>query len=246
MESDARFLGRVFSRPLSCAVVLECLSHVEYTGAQWILAVPATQWGDGLHGQVTDEIDHGKRMGAEARAARRLLSRDDLFVELGRSERAVAATEAYLNQLIRTIFKKVIRSDAERRRAIACHTVVSFLLERRLLKIYPHMAAHGATESSRATAKKLILEEKEHLALVRPELAGTVALLGSDLDELLGLEQGFAEAWFDRLEEILRLELTSEEEYGKDGALVSGPGRSVPGLKNEAMVDQRIRDTGAG
>jgi hypothetical protein len=236
MESDSSFLRRAFSQPMACSVVLDCLSHVEYTGAQWILAVPASQWGDGLHGQVADEIGHGKCMGSEARRLKPLLSRDELLVQFRRSERSLAATEAYLNQLLRTIFKKVIRSKAENDRAMACHTVVSFLLERRLLKIYPHMAAHGVTESVREAARRLIHEEREHLALVRPGLEKTVNLMDTGLDELLGFEQSLAEAWFYRLEEI------NDEQ---DGDFVSGAGRAIPGLKNEAVAGQREREAGA-
>ncbi len=200
--SAQNFFKDAGSHPLSAASILACLSSVEYTGAKWILAVPAEQWDAGLHEHLNDELRHGKVMHDEALKARRVLGANELVRESENTERALEATAEYLQRLLARSFKQVLRTGGKENKFIRCYAYVSLLVERRLMKIYPEMARTGASESMRRAAAQLVEDERGHLTAVTSHIRESEKTIAADRAAFIAIEEEAAAVWIAALEKI--------------------------------------------
>jgi hypothetical protein len=181
---------------VALAAFLSAISEVELFGAKWIVAVPHRYWNEELHGHALDEIRHGKLAQDAARELRADFTDAEIVREARLSLEMHKLTETYLSSLSLRSFRPV------RKRLGAdwfepAYVLLSFLIERRLMKIYPHLARIAATEGVRLLARNLIADEKEHLSQINAKLADRLELSGARKDELVQLEQSLAKQWLE-------------------------------------------------
>jgi hypothetical protein len=182
---------------VAMAAFLSAIAEVEMFGAKWIVAVPHRYWNEELHEHALDEIRHTKLAQDAARALRADFTADELVREARLSQTMHEATDIYLTCLSRRSFRPVRRKLGESWFEPA-YVLLSFLIERRLMKIYPHLARIGATEEVRAMARELIADEKKHLSQINAKLGDRLALAGSRKEELVDLELALANQWLEK------------------------------------------------
>jgi hypothetical protein len=226
-----QFLREALNHPVMATILAECLSLVELTGTKYILALPAPLMTADVLEHANDELRHSKVMADEVRRLRQTLSARDLVRERDTSPPCLAATELYLGSLLKKVFRRVCELCPERpEKAWGTYLAVSLTIERRLMKIYPQVAAAGLTESLRATGERLMKEEVDHLRHVSLGLAEATALARGELEGFVEIEARLAEEWF------AALATTFAERLDDDAALVSWARRSLHDVQAHALA----------
>jgi rubrerythrin len=121
-----------------------------------------------------------------------------LLQEVRLNKAAIQATEAYLDALSKRIFLLTHRK-LKSNFSVPAYVLLAFLIERRIMKIYPHLARHGASEHVRKTARELIHDERKHLTFVNNKLVESLELSGTTKNEILEMEAALAETWLKRI-----------------------------------------------
>ncbi len=200
--SSQELLPRIFASPLYSVSMLECLSRIEYAGVNWILGMPPELMNASMHHHAQDELHHSKMMADAARTGRKVLSADELKIENRMTEDALAATERYLTAIFRKYYRKSVSVAEGSTFSLWFYYSLSLAVERRLIRIYPHVASKGTTEALRTMVKKLIHDEKEHFNAMEDGVGkmgpGLVALI----EEMQGVEEEAAKIWMSTLERI--------------------------------------------
>jgi|GEM_PF-6139587 len=181
---------------VALAAFLSSIAEVEMFGAKWIVAVPHRYWDETLHEHALDEIRHTKMAQDKARELRATFSPAEILREAHLSQAMHKATDTYLSSLSLRSFRPVRRKLGQDWFEPA-YVLLSFLIERRLMKIYPQLARSAVSEEVRAMARTLIADERKHLSQINGKLSDRLELAGSRKEELLELEQGLAEQWLE-------------------------------------------------
>lgn len=201
---DDRRVDRIAAHPVSACAFLTSISDVEMFGAKWIVAVPHRYWNEDLHEHALDELRHAKYAQDVARGLRANLDDSDIVREARLSQTFQRATDQYLSALSMRSFRPVRRKLGEDWYEPA-YVLLSFLIERRLMKIYPRIARFGVSEDMRAMARQLIADERKHLSLLNTKLASRLELSGSKRDAIVELEETLAEEWIGKIADATEL-----------------------------------------
>lgn len=204
-KNVTEFFRRVFRRAATAAPMVECLSNVEAGGVKWMFEIPANLWTDELRTHAKDELRHSQLMGEQAMRLRSALSDTELRADQALTARCLEATDRYLAKLFGRMFRLVSKHGDPQANAVEFHVLLSLVVERRLMSIYPAMSLHGCNELLCATARELINDEKEHLTRVSDALNPALALVGLTFEQLVMLEARLADQWVASLGEILGL-----------------------------------------
>ncbi len=182
---------------VALAAFLSAIAQVEFFGAKWIVALPHRYWNEELHEHALDEIRHTKVAQDTARALKARFSDAELVREAKLSIELCTLTEQYLSSLSLRSFRPV-RKKLGGDWFEPAYVLLSFLIERRLMKIYPQLARMAVTEEVRSMARNLISDEKKHLGQINLKLLDRLELAGARREELVQLEHTLATEWLER------------------------------------------------
>lgn len=186
----------LYSDKIAAISLLEGVSLFELMGVTWMMALTYDNWSAETHRHAYDEVRHTKLIQDCARAARWTLSNEDLVKESRLSRVFYKETEVYLQKLAKRVFRLTFHQrSCDSVFAISSYAMLAFLIERRIMRIYPSLAKFGATEEMRDLAKKIILDEREHLALVTGKLPKGLDFAEASQDEIIVMEKQLAAEW---------------------------------------------------
>ncbi len=117
-----------------------------------MLAVTVANWNAEIHEHTADEVRHIKVVQDAAKKLRWQMNGAELVREARLARLCHEATEHYLSKLSKKIFLLTRRSLGEKF-TVPAYVLLAFLIERRIMKIYPHFAKHGATAELRGMAQ---------------------------------------------------------------------------------------------
>jgi len=186
--------------PVAAAAVLDAISLFELLGAKWMLAVTVANWNAEIHEHTADEVRHTKMVQDAAKKLRWEMNGPDLLREARMARICHEATELYLSKLSKKIFLLTRRTLGEKF-TVPAYVLLAFLIERRIMKIYPHFAKHGATDDLRAMARELIGDERKHLTFVNNKLIDSLELAQSSKEEIVSFEESLAATWLEALKD---------------------------------------------
>lgn len=187
---------KVFSHPVSACALLESVSLFEMVGSKWMLAVEHKFWDDQIHEHCFDEVIHTKLVLEEAKKIRWDLNETDLVKENNLTKIAYKAVDRYLNKLSKKVFKLTLSHGVDNADfALSAYSLLSFVIERRIMTIYPHLEQFGPTESVQKTAKRILSDERKHLHFVGDHLPTGLLKASINIDELVVMEEELAQSW---------------------------------------------------
>lgn len=190
----------LYSDKIAAISLLEGVSLFELMGVTWMMALTYENWSAETHTHAYDEVRHTKMIQDCARAARWTLSDAELIKETKLSREFYKATEAYLQKLAKRVFRLTFHQrTCDTAFAISSYALLAFLIERRIMRIYPNLTKFGATEEMRALAKEIVCDEREHLTLVTGKLPAGLDFADSSQDRIILMEKQLAAEWIGNL-----------------------------------------------
>lgn len=193
------------NQPVTAAAMLDAVSLFELVGSKWMLALPQDRWDDDIHEHCFDEVRHTKMVQDGAKSLRWVMSPEDVLKENKLNEVFYNATEHYLSQLSRRIFRLTNKNRSrDKDFSISSYAIMSFLIERRIMKVYPSLARFGPTEEIRQLAKTIIHDERKHLHFVGEKLDSGLEQISKDQKEMIEIEEALASTWMEVMENAAR------------------------------------------
>lgn len=192
------FPSKLASDPICAAALLDAVSLFELLGAKWMLAVTVKHWNAEIHEHTADEVRHTKMVQDAAKKLRWAMDAESLVRESRLSRNYYEITESYLSKLSKKIFL-LTRRRAGEAFSVPAYILLAFLIERRIMKIYPHFAKFGATEELRQMAKTLIGDERKHLTFVNNKLIDSLDIAGTTKEAIVAFEESLAKEWLESL-----------------------------------------------
>ena len=197
---DSTLPANLLSSLVATSSLLDAASLFEIVGSKWMLAVPFEYWDAEIHEHCSDEVRHTKMVQDEAKKLRWEMEPEDVLKELQLSKVFYTETEKYLSRLSRKIFKLTLAAGRHTKEfSVPSYALVAFLIERRIMKIYPGMAQHAPSESVKTMARQLITDERKHLKAVGLRLPEGLALTGKDQKAVVDIEEELAATWIHSL-----------------------------------------------
>jgi hypothetical protein len=197
-ELGSEFPMELASDSVAAAAFLEGIALFELLGAKWILAITIKNWNEEVHEHAADEIRHTKIVQDAAKKLRWEMTPQELVRESALSKITYTATEEYLAALSKRIFLLTKRKAGEHF-TVAAYYLLAFLIERRIMKTYPHFARFGATEELRETARLLVNEERAHLGFLNQKLQSYLEISGSTQEEIVAIDRELAAEWLEKI-----------------------------------------------
>ncbi|MCB0420004.1 MAG: hypothetical protein KDD61_03360 [Bdellovibrionales bacterium] len=185
--------------PVTAAAMLDSISLFELMGSKWMLAVPLSRWDEEIHEHCFDEVRHTKMVQDGAKKLRWSMTSEQILLENELNKIFYQTTEAYLSQLSRKIFKLTYLGNRNKQFSLSAYAILAFLIERRIMKIYPSLAKHGPNEEIRILAKQIIKDERKHLGFVDEKLQASLDQLQTDQKTIIDLEESLADTWMEKL-----------------------------------------------
>lgn len=179
--------------------MLDSISLFELMGSKWMLAVPLSRWDEEIHEHCFDEVRHTKMVQDGAKKLRWSMTSEQILLENELNKIFYQTTEAYLSQLSRKIFKLTYLGNRNKQFSLSAYAILAFLIERRIMKIYPSLAKHGPNEEIRILAKQIIKDERKHLGFVDEKLQASLDQLQTDQKTIIDLEESLADTWMEKL-----------------------------------------------
>ena len=188
------------SKPETAVPLLENLSLLEFTGAKMILRSYNPLSPPHLCEHAMEEVIHGEIVGDAARDLELLISPDRLAGIRRVSERSFGDTRRYFKRVRLSGWSEVGRTPDNERRFNDYYNVICYLIECRLMLVFPSIEASDTIESVKAMARKIISDEKNHLKHVSHPARDLVASAGLRLDRLMEEEEVFCSQWVEAMD----------------------------------------------
>ena len=185
------FFQKILSHPHGEASLAGYLHQMELTGARWILELPVESWTKKIHHHAREEMKHSEIMHGEAIRFRNRLkaSQSQGMNELGNA--IFEATQKYMDRIFKGCLKTIVRYPSIKgdQKRLANYYLLSLLLERRMMKTYPHVVRLASTRHFIDAAKKIISDERDHLKEIIAGVEELVLPHGVDLDRVYAFEE---------------------------------------------------------
>ncbi len=198
----ASLVSLIAGEQISCLIFLDCLTRLEFNGAKWIFAVPYRFWNEEYAIHLKEELSHSERIALLNEMLKCELDKEQLFTQQKTKVACIALTEHYCKNLVWKFYKQFKKETQIEDDMIApiCYFMISFVLERRVMKIYPQLAKSVEDDRVRKLFKEFILEEKEHLQYISGKLIE--ASCEQDLiDKYVKIEEEMAASWLEGIYE---------------------------------------------
>lgn len=190
----------LYAHPIAAISLLEGVALFELMGVSWMMALTFQNWSHETHEHAYDEVRHTKIIQDCARKLRWSLSDKDLAAECKLSKIFFLSTEKYLQNLSKRVFKLTYHQrTCDSKFAISSYALLAFLIERRIMKIYPAMVKFSHYGEIQNLAKTIILDERQHLTLVTGKLPKGLDFADSSQDEIILMERRLANEWIGSL-----------------------------------------------
>lgn len=197
------WVGSTVQSPLTAIPLLEGLSSLEFTGAKMILRSHNAFAPEHLAHHAYEEVIHGQIIRDAVRSLYYGISPDILPNVMRAADNAVLATDHYAKQLFSHVSRDIGRRLPKEERRTAYYNLVTYLIEVRLMLIFPAIAKHGCSAEVRSVAKKVIEDEKGHLGYVSGPSREITKTDGIDLKALALNEARLAAEWVRALEHLI-------------------------------------------
>ncbi len=153
------FLEEILASETKHYLWLRALSYLEYIGyRKMVKAVPYTEVGQGVYHHLTDEIQHSfmlKEFAEKNFENQRLTEK--------KFEGLKNVAEEYF-QAVDSKMDETVASSCGNKDPYLCYMGVSYLIEKRAMKIYPSYFAKLTESPLKKVIQKIIKDESEHLA----------------------------------------------------------------------------------
>ncbi len=190
----------LYAHPIAAISLLEGVALFELMGVSWMMALTFQNWSHETHEHAYDEVRHTKIIQDCARKLRWSLSDQDLAAECKLSKIFFLSTEKYLQNLSKRVFKLTYHQrTCDSKFAISSYALLAFLIERRIMKIYPAMVKFSHYGEIQVLAKTIIIDERQHLTLVTGKLPKGLDFADSSQDEIILMERRLANEWIGSL-----------------------------------------------
>jgi len=186
------------SEPISEIAFISSLYPFEHIGLKWIMSQRFCDWTEAKHKHSFDELRHGDLLLKYVQEKKLQLSSIDLFQVTQLESLTQKTTHKYLKKLFHLVLSKVYRVTSDEDKYHYSYAVLSLLIEKRLMNIYPHMQKDPAPVQLQNLMKKLVEDEFEHLNMVSPE-AYKLKKEGLDLSELIKIEEEYISDWYNEI-----------------------------------------------
>ncbi len=194
------WIGDRVSDPVTAIPLLEALSSLEFAGAKMILRSENPASPAHLAHHAFEEVIHGQIILAVARGLYPKVPTARLAAVIGAAADCVAATDGYAKRLMLAATHAIGRALPRDARKTAYYNVISYLIEVRLMLVFPAIAAQAPDRAVAAMAERIIADEKGHLGYVTQPSREISCDGRLDLDALSEAENRLAEAWRDAIE----------------------------------------------
>ena len=188
------FFRKVFQHPLGEPSLAIYLHQQELVGARWILELPIHSWSEKIHQHAREEMKHAEILHAEAARLRTSVAPGRAHQMNLVGAQLFEITEKYMRGIFEASLKAIIQVSGVTKitgdqKRFVNYYVLSFLLERRIMKTYPYIARFANDERLIQTAKKIIRDEKDHLSEVMEGIEKVVTPYGLDLTAVSSFEE---------------------------------------------------------
>ena len=191
------------SEPETAVPLLENLSLLEFIGAKMILRSYNPLSSPYLCEHAMEEVIHGQIVGDAARDLEPLIAPDRLAGIRRVAERGFGDTRRYFKQVRLAGWSAVGRTPENDRRFNDYYNVISYVIECRLMLVFPSIEASDTIESVKAMARKVISDEQNHLRHVSHPARDLVDGAGLRLDRVMEAEVGFCARWVEAMDRML-------------------------------------------
>ncbi len=168
MENQAlwvSFLTEVTSSPAKHYVWLRSLSYLEYIGyRKMVKALDYHQVQKGVFHHLTDEIQHSFML--KELAEKGFLHEDHLPPF---SEEFKNIAEAYFQDIDGEV-QEWVTEKTGKKNSLLCYMLVSFLIEKRAMKVYPPYLYYLKEIPPKYIIQKIIKDESEHLSYLEDKI----------------------------------------------------------------------------
>lgn len=190
----------LFINPISSISLLEGVALFELIGVSWMMALTYQNWSHETHEHAYDEVRHTKLIQDCAKKCRWNLSDEQIVLETRLTKIFYVETEKYLQNLSRRVFKLTYhQKTCDSKFAISSYALLAFLIERRIMKIYPAMVKYSQNAAIQTVARAIIHDERQHLTLVTGKLPSGLDFADSSQDEIILMEKKLANEWIKSL-----------------------------------------------
>jgi hypothetical protein len=196
------FPKHIASNAVNAAAFLDAISLFEISGARWMLSVGVGYWNEEIHEHTEDEVRHTKIVQDAAKKLRWEMNAEELYREMQLAQICYKETESYLSKLAKKIFL-MTRRNSEKDFATSAYVLLAYLIERRIMKIYPHFLAYGATEGLQSMARELISDERKHLSFVNNKLVDSLVIAGTTKEEIVQFEENLFHQWMEKVIHVI-------------------------------------------
>jgi len=185
------FFQKILSHPLGEASLAGYLHQMELTGARWILELPIESWTKKIHHHAKEEMKHSEIMHAEATGLRNRLEASQAQGMNEAGDAIFEATQKYMDAIFKGCLKTIVQFPSIKgdQKRLANYYLLSLLLERRMMKTYPHVVQLASTRHFIDAAKKIISDERDHLKEIIAGVEEVVLPHGVDLDRVYAFEE---------------------------------------------------------
>ncbi|MCB1215510.1 MAG: long-chain fatty aldehyde decarbonylase, partial [Deltaproteobacteria bacterium] len=149
------FLQEVSQNPLHQYLWLRSLSYLEYIGYRKMVKTLGSELNSQSYQHLNDEIHHSYML-KEIAEKLRPEERVDF------SEHLVQLAENYFQNIDQATENWLIEKLGEKN-PFLCYLLVSYLIEKRAMQLYPQYLAIANTKSLKYILQKILKDEKEHL-----------------------------------------------------------------------------------
>jgi hypothetical protein len=190
----------LYSNLITSPSFLEAVGLFEIVGSKWMLAVDDKYWDAQLHEHCFDEVTHAKLLQDEVKKLRWSMTDQEIVTENKVSKVFYQAIDTYLSKLSRKVFKLTVSHGSQNSDfALSAYTLLSFVIERRIMTIYPYFAKYGPTESLRKKAKRIISDERKHLHFVGDTLPESLEKASIAQSQIIEIEEELSKVWIGKM-----------------------------------------------
>jgi hypothetical protein len=190
------------SEPETAVPLLENLSLLEFIGAKMILRSYNPLSSPYLCEHAMEEVIHGQIVGDAARDLEPLIAPDRLAGIRRASERCFSDTRRYYRKVHVAGWREVGRALADDQRFNELYSVICYLIECRMMLVFPSIESSDTIDSVKAMARKVISDEQNHLKHVSHPSRDLVASAGLRLDRLMEEEDVFCSHWVEAMDRV--------------------------------------------
>jgi rubrerythrin len=158
-NSFSPFLTEILSAPSRHYHWLKSLSYLEYIGyRKMVKAVPYSEVNQGVYHHLNDEIQHSFML---RELAEKSLGENSLTSEALKAMTQIA--EDYFQGIDARAHRDVVEVLGTENPYL-CYLGVSYAVEKRAMKVYPHYFSKLSQPSLKHVVQKIIKDESEHLS----------------------------------------------------------------------------------